>query len=86
MKYSLKSSFARWVLALFFAVLILTILGRSVAVTGAIAYCQGFPFCAPSHPLGWLKQAHILMVGAASLLMLIVLGKAWNVRIVCYCH
>ncbi len=78
MKYSLKSSFARWVLILFFAILVLTILGRSVAVTGAIAYCQGFPFCAPSHPLGWLKQAHILLVGVASLLMLIVLGKAWK--------
>ena len=78
MKYSLKSSFARWVLVLFFAVLVLTILGRSVAVTGAIAYCQGFPFCAPSHPLGWLKQAHIFMVGVASLLMLIVLRKAWR--------
>ena len=78
MKYSLKSSFARWVLALFFAILILTILGRSVVITGAIAYCQGFPFCAPSHPLGWLKQAHILMVGVASLLMLIVLRKAWK--------
>jgi protoheme IX farnesyltransferase len=78
MKYSLKSAFARWVLVLFFAVLVLTILGRVVAVTGAIAYCQGFPFCAPTHPLGWLKQAHILMVGIASLLMLIVLRKAWS--------
>src|SRR5215217_2172413 len=78
MKYSLKSSFARWVFGLFLAVLAVTVMGRSVAVTGAIAYCQGFPFCAPSHPLGWLKQAHILMVGIASLLMLIVLRKAWR--------
>src|SRR5215217_514092 len=78
MKYSLKSSFARWVFGLFLAVLAVTVMGRSVAVTGAIAYCQGFPFCAPSHPLGWLKQAHILMVGVASLLMLIVLRKAWK--------
>ena len=78
MKYSLKSSFARWVLVLFFAVLALTVLGRIVAVTGAIAYCSGFPFCAPTHPLGWLKQAHILLVGMASILMLVVFSKAWR--------
>ena len=78
MKYSLRSSFARWVLGLFFAVLALTILGRAVAITGAIAYCDGFPFCAPSHPLGWLKQAHIALVGIASIVMLIVFRKAWR--------
>jgi heme o synthase len=78
MKYSLRSSFARWVLSLFFAVLAVTILGRIVAVTGAIAYCEGFPFCAPVHPLGWLKQAHILFVGVASLTMLVVFRKAWR--------
>ena len=72
MKYSLRSSFARWVLGLFFAVLAVTIMGRTVALTGAIAYCDGFPFCAPSHPLGWLKLAHILFVGIASLTMLVV--------------
>ena len=48
MKYSLRSSFSRWVIALFFAVLALTVMGRIVAVTGAIAYCDGFPFCAPT--------------------------------------
>ena len=69
MKYSLKSSFSRWVLILFFVVLALTIVGRLVVVTGAIAYCSGFPFCTPSHPLGWLKQAHIFLVGVASALM-----------------
>ncbi len=78
MKYSLKSSFARWVLALFFAVLALTILGRVVAVTGAFAFCTGFPFCMPTHPLGWLKQAHILTVGLGSILMLVVFRKAWR--------
>jgi heme o synthase len=78
MSYSLKSSFARWVLGLFFVVLVLTIVGRVVAVTGAIAYCQGFPFCIPSHPLGWFKQLHILLVGIASVLMLLILSKAWR--------
>lgn len=78
MKYSLRSSFARWILGLFFAVLALTIMGRIVAITGAIAYCDGFPFCVPVHPLGWLKQAHITLVGIASILMLIVFRKAWR--------
>ena len=41
MNYSLKSSFARWVLVLFFAVLALTIMGRIVAVTKG-------PFVMPS--------------------------------------
>jgi protoheme IX farnesyltransferase len=78
MKYSLRSSFARWVLVLFFVVLALTIVGRIVAVTGAIAFCQGFPFCVPTHPLGWIKQAHVLLVGIASVLMFVVFRKAWR--------
>ncbi|HET9911990.1 MAG TPA: heme o synthase [Anaerolineales bacterium] len=78
MKYSLKSSFARWVLALFFAILALTIVGRMVTLTGAADYCDGFPFCVPAHPLGWLKLTHILLVGIASVLMFTVLRKAWQ--------
>lgn len=78
MKYSLRSSFARWVLALFFIVLALTIVGRIVVITGAIAYCNGFPLCLPSHPLGWVKQVHILLVGVAGILMFLILRKAWR--------
>jgi heme o synthase len=78
MTYSLKTSYARAVLALFAAVLALTVVGRAVTVTGAWAYCEGFPLCRPTHPLGWLKQAHVLLVGVASLLMLYVLRKAWR--------
>ncbi|HLO18660.1 MAG TPA: heme o synthase [Anaerolineales bacterium] len=78
MKYSLKSSFSRWVFVLFFVVAALTVVGRLVAVTGAWTYCNDFPFCVPSQPLGWLKQLHILLVGIAALVMLIVLRKAWR--------
>ncbi|HSL30099.1 MAG TPA: heme o synthase [Anaerolineales bacterium] len=78
MRYSLKSSFARWMLALLAVVLALTVIGRLVAVTGAWAYCDGLPMCLPSHPLGWLKQAHILLVGIASVLMLVILRKSWR--------
>ena len=78
MKYSLKSSFARWVLALFFVVLALTVLGRMVTITGAWAYCNSFPFCVSVNPLGWLKQAHIFLAGMASVMMFFILRKAWR--------
>lgn len=78
MKYSLRSSFSRRVLALFCLVLALTLVGRMVTMTSAWAYCQGFPLCLPTHPLGWLKQAHIFLVGIASILMLFVLRQAWR--------
>jgi len=78
MKYSLKSSFTRWTLVLFFVVLALTIVGRAVAISGAIAYCDGFPFCEPTNPLGWLKLAHVGLVGMASILMIFLFRKAWK--------
>ena len=78
MKYSFKSSFARWVLVLFLFILALTIMGRLVTVTDATSYCHGFPLCAPTHPLGWLKQTHIVLVGIASVVMCFVLRKAWQ--------
>lgn len=59
MKYSLKSSFSRLILALFAMVLLLTIVGRIVTVTGAWAYCVGWPVCVPTEPLGYLNS-HIL--------------------------
>jgi heme o synthase len=77
MKYSLRSPFARWVLILFFAILASTAAGRVVTVTGVSMYCQGFLLCVPDHSLGWLKLAHILTVGIAAILMLIVFRKAW---------
>ena len=78
MKYSLRSSFSRYVLTLFFAVLALTVAGRFVTLTSAWALCEGWPFCVPSAPLGWLKLAHMSLVGVASVLMLIVFRKAWR--------
>jgi protoheme IX farnesyltransferase len=78
MKYSLKSWFARLVLLLSFTVFALTIAGRLVKLTGAWAYCVGWPVCIPSAPLGWLKLLHVLLVGVASVLMLMVFRKAWR--------
>ncbi|MCC6298246.1 MAG: protoheme IX farnesyltransferase [Anaerolineales bacterium] len=78
MRYSLRSSFSRYVLVLFVSVLALTIAGRVVTLSGAAEFCEGFPVCVPSAPLGWLKVAHLSLVGVASLLMILVFRKAWR--------
>ena len=78
MKYSLRSSFAKYVFVLFLAILALTVAGRIVTVTNAWALCPGTFICTPIAPLGWLKLAHTSIVGVASLLMLAVFRKAWR--------
>ena len=42
------------------------------------AFCLGWPLCAPSEPLGYLKLAHLALVGVAMLLMVWLLRKAWR--------
>ena len=78
MKYSLKSSFSRLVLIVFVSIFFVTVIGRIVTVSGAWAYCVGWPVCIPTHPLGYLKLVHILLVGMASVLMIFLLRKAWR--------
>jgi heme o synthase len=78
MKYSLGSTFARWILVLLVSMLASTVAGRIVAVTDASNYCNGFLFCIPETPLGWLKFTHIILVGITSILMLMVFRKAWR--------
>lgn len=78
MKYSLQSSFSKYVFVLFFAVVALTVAGRIVTLTGAEAFCKGWPLCAPTAPAGWMKLVHISLVGVASVLMLAVFRKAWR--------
>jgi protoheme IX farnesyltransferase len=80
MNFSLRSSFAKYVFVLFIAVLALTIAGRVVSLTGAEAYCRGWPICTPTAPEGWVKIAHISLAGIASLLMIAVFRKAWRER------
>jgi len=78
MKYSIKTSFSRYVAALFVAVLALTVAGRMVTLTGAWAFCAGWPVCIPTAPLGWIKLMHMSLVGIASILMLAVFRNAWR--------
>jgi heme o synthase len=78
MKYSLKSSFSRLSLALFFAVLMVTLIGRLVRLTGAHTHCTGWPLCVPSDPLGYLTLTHLTLVGITSIMVLWLLRKAWR--------
>jgi len=78
MNYSLRSVFSRLILALFIWVFLVTIVGRIVTITGASSYCIGWPVCLPTEPLGYLKLAHLALVGVASVFMLLVLRKAWR--------
>ena len=78
MRYSLGSSFSRYVFVLFFAVIALTVAGRVVTLTGAEMFCKGWPVCTPTAPAGWMKIVHIATVGIASVLMLAVFRKAWT--------
>jgi protoheme IX farnesyltransferase len=78
MRYSLKSTFAKYVMVLFVSVLALTVAGRIVTLVGAGAYCEGWPFCFPNEPSGWMKLGHMSLVGIASVLMLAVFRKAWR--------
>lgn len=78
MKYSLRTSFARHTLLLLVVVFVLTVVGRLVAITNAMSFCSGWPFCIPTAPIGYLMLLHFTMVGLASLVMLAVWRKAWR--------
>lgn len=78
MKYSLKSSFARRNLVLMVTALALTLVGRAVTVSGSAAFCQGWPMCIPTHPLGWMQFGHRALVALAAVMMLDILRKAWR--------
>ncbi len=78
MKYSLQTSFSRYVFALLIAVVALTVAGRFVTLTTAEAFCKGWPICVPTAPIGWLTNVHMALVGLASVLMLVVFRKAWT--------
>jgi len=78
MKYSLKTSFARHVALLLSVIFLLTVVGRVVTVTGASFYCNGFPLCSPTEPIGYLKLLHLFLVALASVSMYAVWRKAWR--------
>ena len=78
MKYSLQTSFARRTLLLLATVFMLTVVGRLVTLTGATFFCDGWPLCIPSQPIGYLKLLHLMMVGMALIVMASVWRMAWR--------
>lgn len=78
MKYSLQTSFARRTLLLLATVFMLTVVGRLVTLTGATFFCDGWPLCIPSQPIGYLKLLHLIMVGMALIVMASVWRMAWR--------
>lgn len=78
MKHSMKTSFARRAVMLLLAVFVLTVVGRLVTLTGAAAFCIGWPLCTPTEVLGYLKLIHLVLVGMASVAMISVWRKAWR--------
>lgn len=77
-KFSLASPFTRLTLAVIAATLLVTVGGRLTTLTGALAFCAGWPLCMPTQPAGWIALAHRLTVGVASGLMLWLFLHAWR--------
>ncbi|MCZ2126304.1 MAG: heme o synthase [Anaerolineales bacterium] len=78
MKYSLKTSFARYAVLLVVAVFALTVVGRFVTTTGAAQICKSFSSCLDAAPLGYLKLTHYALAGLAAIAMFVVWRKAWR--------
>ncbi len=77
-KFSLASPFTRLTLITILATLLVTVGGRLTTTTGALALCQGWPLCVPTHPIGWIALAHRFAVAVASGLMLWLFLLAWR--------
>ena len=58
----------------------LLISGTLVSVTGATAYCEGWPFCDPQGALGWLNLGHRAVVAVTSILVAFLLVRAWQTQ------
>ena len=78
MKYSLQTSFAKLTLGLFFAILLLTVLGGMVSATNAASFCDGAILCLPTQPLGYIKLVHVVVAGISFIVLWFVWRKAWR--------
>jgi len=78
MKYSLKSSFSRMVLGLLFSVLLLTFVGRLLTISPMRFNCTDWASCLAAGSFGYLKLVHFVLAGIVSIVMLLVLRKAWR--------
>jgi len=78
MKFSLSSSFARLTLFVLVAIILVTIGGRLIALSGATKVCTGWPLCRPQGLLGWMQMFHRISASFASILVFYLLFRAWR--------
>ena len=78
MRFSLKASFTRLTLLLFTSVLLLSIAGRALTLSGSSVVCKDWPFCMTANPFGWLRLIHILLAGASAVIVMFLLYKVWR--------
>ena len=78
MKYNLSSSFTGLILGTMVFVLLFTIAGRLVLLTGVALTCSDSPFCIPTNSLGWLKVVHLALAGISAVLVVWLFLKAWR--------
>ena len=75
-----RSPFSRLSLTSFIAIFILLISGTLVSVSGATAYCDGWPVCNPIGTLGWLNLAHRGIVALTAVAVAILFARAWQTQ------
>jgi len=83
-RLSFRSPFARLTLWTLAAVFVVLVSGALVAGSGSTAGCIGWPLCSgrliPTDVHGWIHMTHRLIVGATSILVVIVVAQAWRTQ------
>ncbi len=75
-----QAPFAHLNLITLLAIFSLLVSGTLVSVTGATAYCEGWPLCEPQGTLGWLNLGHRAIVGVTGILVAFLLVRAWQTQ------
>jgi len=75
-----RNPFARLSLISFVAVFALLLSGTLVSVTGATAYCEGWPLCNPAGALGWLNLGHRVLVAATGVSIAFLFLRGWQTQ------
>ena len=83
-RLSFRSPFARLTLWTILAVFIVLVSGAFVAGSGSTGGCIGWPLCSgrlfPTEIHGWIHMIHRFIVGAASILVIVVVVQAWRTQ------
>jgi heme o synthase len=77
MKFSLKSRFGIFLLAVLSSVLFAELTGRLASQYAEVSACAAWPVCIPIGLAGWVQLLHRFSVGLAVFAMVGLLGYAW---------